>query len=202
MRVHLYLQEHVHTHTHTHTHTPEQSRGSPLPLRRGWVPWEQAPCFLSVCVRTPHPVCRGAVLGDVRSHAPLSLTTRPFSSTPSQNALTEISEWLENHPQEGVILACRNSEGMMEDLHEYLMGCIKNIFGDMLCPRGVRRGQRLPVLLAAGALGFTVIRLSVCCMRLIQIPGDTAHGTPVIHTPLSPLKHPSNQPITGHRHPQ
>ncbi|CAI9151051.1 unnamed protein product [Rangifer tarandus platyrhynchus] len=33
-----------------------------------------------------------------------------------ENALTEISEWLENHPQEGVILACRNSEGMMEDL--------------------------------------------------------------------------------------
>ncbi|XP_060993702.1 PI-PLC X domain-containing protein 1-like [Dama dama] len=50
-----------------------------------------------------------------------------------ENALTEISEWLENHPQEVVILACRNSKGMMEDLHEYLMGCIKNIFGDMLC---------------------------------------------------------------------
>ena len=50
----------------------------------------------------------------------------------------EISEWLENHPQEVVSLACRNFEGVMEDLHdEYLMGCIKNIFGDMLCPRGV-----------------------------------------------------------------
>ena len=142
------------------------------------------------------------MLGEVCTHAPLSLTTRPFSSIPSQNALTEISEWLENHPQEGVILACRNSEGMMEDLHEYLMGCIKNIFGYMLCPRGVRRGHRLPVLLATGALGFTVIRLSVCCMSLIQIRGDAAHGTPVIHTPLSQLKHPSNQPITGHRHPQ
>ena len=142
------------------------------------------------------------MLGDVPTHAPLSLTTRPFSSTPAQNPLMEISEWLENHAQEGVILVCRNSEGMMEDLHEYLMGCIKNIFGDMLCPHGVRRGHRLPVLLAAGALGFTVIRVSDCCMRLIQIPGDTAHGTPVSHPPLSPLKHPSNQPITGHRHPQ
>ena len=51
--------------------------------------------------------------------------------------LTEISEWLENHPQEVVILARRNFKGVMEDLHEYLMGCIKNIFGDMLCPHGV-----------------------------------------------------------------
>uniref|UniRef100_A0A452DM89 Uncharacterized protein n=1 Tax=Capra hircus TaxID=9925 RepID=A0A452DM89_CAPHI len=50
-----------------------------------------------------------------------------------EDMLTEISEWLENHPQEEVILACRNLEGMMEDLHEYLKCCIKNIFGDMLC---------------------------------------------------------------------
>ncbi|KAI4529163.1 hypothetical protein MG293_020837 [Ovis ammon polii] len=46
----------------------------------------------------------------------------------------EITERLENHPQEVVILACRNFDGMMEDLHKYLMGCIKNISGDMLCP--------------------------------------------------------------------
>ena len=117
----------------------------------------------------------------------------------------EISEWLENHPQEVVSLACRNFEGVMEDLHEYLMGCIKNIFGDMLCPHGVSRGHRLPMILAAGvvgALGLTVIRLSAHCVRLIQAPGDAAHGTPVIHQPLSPLKHPNDQPITGHRHPQ
>lgn len=55
-----------------------------------------------------------------------------------QDTLTEISEWLESHPREVVILACRNFEGMTEDLHEYLVACIKNIFGDMLCPRGVR----------------------------------------------------------------
>uniref|UniRef100_A0A8C9Q9W2 Phosphatidylinositol-specific phospholipase C X domain-containing protein n=1 Tax=Spermophilus dauricus TaxID=99837 RepID=A0A8C9Q9W2_SPEDA len=42
-----------------------------------------------------------------------------------EDTLTEISEW--------------NFEGMTEDLHEYLVACIKNIFGDMLCPRGVRR---------------------------------------------------------------
>lgn len=38
-----------------------------------------------------------------------------------------------------VILACRDFEGMTDGLHEYLVACIRNIFGDMLCPRGVRR---------------------------------------------------------------
>lgn len=63
--------------------------------------------------------------------------------SPDQDTLTEISEWLENHPREVVILACRNFEGMTDDLHEYLVTCIKNIFGDMLCPRGVRRAGPL-----------------------------------------------------------
>ena len=119
--------------------------------------------------------------------------------------LTEISEWLENHPQEVVILARRNFKGVMEDLHEYLMGCIKNIFGDMLCPMGCEQGPQAPHALGSGGSGstrLTVIRLSTHCVRLIQAPGDAAHGTPVIHPPLSPLKHPNDQPITGHRHPQ
>lgn len=54
------------------------------------------------------------MLGEVPTHAPLSLTARPFSSIPAQNTLREISEWLENLSQEVVILACRNLEGMME----------------------------------------------------------------------------------------
>ncbi|XP_066103132.1 PI-PLC X domain-containing protein 1-like isoform X2 [Saccopteryx bilineata] len=53
-----------------------------------------------------------------------------------EDTLTEISEWLEKHPQEVVILACRNFEGMTDDLHEYLVACVRNIFGHMLCPRG------------------------------------------------------------------
>ncbi|XP_037367620.1 PI-PLC X domain-containing protein 1 [Talpa occidentalis] len=70
-----------------------------------------------------------------------------------EDTLTEISEWLEKHPREVVILACRNFEGMTEELHEYLVSCIKNIFGDLLCPRGAvptlrqlwARGQRVVV---------------------------------------------------------
>ncbi|XP_064223908.1 PI-PLC X domain-containing protein 1-like [Aotus nancymaae] len=52
-----------------------------------------------------------------------------------EDTLPEISEWLERHPREVVILACRNFEGLSEDLHDYLI-CIKTIFGEMLCPRG------------------------------------------------------------------
>ena len=154
-----------------------------------------------MCVSGPLTICR--VVGWWSpSHASQHKALLP---TPSQDTLTEISEWLEGHPREVVVLACRNFEGMTEGLHEYLVGCIKNIFGDKLCPRGVSRGRGLPVLSAAGAVGapgFTVIRLSTRCMRLIQAPGDGAQGTPVIHPPLSALKHASNQPITGHRHPQ
>ncbi|XP_038612952.1 PI-PLC X domain-containing protein 1 [Tachyglossus aculeatus] len=53
-----------------------------------------------------------------------------------EDTLTEISEWLQQHPKEVVILACRNFEGMTASLHQYLVSCIKNIFGDTLCPRG------------------------------------------------------------------
>lgn len=73
--------------------------------------------------------------------------------SPTQDTLTEISEWLEGHPREVVILACRNFEGMTEDLHEYLVTCIKNIFGDMLCPRGVRWGVASPTPVLAGGRG-------------------------------------------------
>ncbi|XP_052024431.1 PI-PLC X domain-containing protein 1 isoform X2 [Apodemus sylvaticus] len=52
------------------------------------------------------------------------------------DTLTEIAEWLQSHPREVVILACRNFEGMTTELHDYLVGCIMNIFGDMLCPSG------------------------------------------------------------------
>ncbi|XP_068929014.1 PI-PLC X domain-containing protein 1 isoform X2 [Petaurus breviceps papuanus] len=64
--------------------------------------------------------------------------TRPviLKWSTTQDTLTDISEWLQNHPKEVVILACRNFEGMTAELHQYLVTCIKNIFGKTLCPRG------------------------------------------------------------------
>lgn len=75
----------------------------------------------------------------------------PGLLSPAQDTLTEISEWLEGHPREVLILACRNFDGMTADLHEYLVTCIRNIFGDMLCPRGVRhRAPHTPPPWGAG----------------------------------------------------
>ena len=68
----------------------------------------------------------------------------------------EISEWLENHPQEVVSLACRNFEGVMEDLHdEYLMGCIKNILGTCCAPVGCEQGPQAPHALGSAGGGST-----------------------------------------------
>lgn len=90
---------------------------------------------MSLCVRTPNPSVEWLCWG---KSPPMNLCLSlqgPSPPTPTQKALTEILEWLENHPQEVVILVCRNFKGMMET--QYLMGCIENILGDMLCPRGV-----------------------------------------------------------------
>ncbi|XP_073920304.1 PI-PLC X domain-containing protein 1 isoform X3 [Castor canadensis] len=75
-----------------------------------------------------------------------------YTSALVEDTLTEISEWLESHPREVLILACRNFEGMDDDLHEYLTTCIKNIFGDLLCPRG-----DVPTLRQLWARGHQVI---------------------------------------------
>lgn len=69
-----------------------------------------------------------------------------------EDTLTEISEWLERHPREVVVLACRNFEGMSAALHDYLVACAKTIFGDMLCPRG-----EVPTLRRLWARGQQVI---------------------------------------------
>lgn len=53
-----------------------------------------------------------------------------------EDALTEVSEWLERHPREVVVLACRRFEGLDAALHEHLVSCARTVFGALLCPRG------------------------------------------------------------------
>lgn len=53
-----------------------------------------------------------------------------------EDTLTEVSEWLERHPREVLVLACRGFEGLGPALHDYLVSCLQTIFGGMLCPRG------------------------------------------------------------------
>ncbi|KAB0353585.1 hypothetical protein FD755_023714 [Muntiacus reevesi] len=116
----------------------------------GYSPWGHRE---SRRLKHPHPSPVVLLLGGSElEYLELRLLNPQGASTQGlpekRNTLTEILAWLENLPLEVVILTYRNFQGMMEDLHEYLMGCIKNISGDMLCPHGLSRGQRLPMLLA------------------------------------------------------
>ncbi|XP_062941333.1 PI-PLC X domain-containing protein 1-like [Cynocephalus volans] len=76
------------------------------------------------------------VLEGAQHGFPMLPSVVPAARRASRDTLTEISEWLEKHPREVVPLACRNFQGLSTDLHKYLVTCIQNIFGDMLCPRG------------------------------------------------------------------
>ncbi|KAL6052898.1 hypothetical protein STEG23_015066 [Scotinomys teguina] len=53
-----------------------------------------------------------------------------------EDTLTEVSEWLELHPREAVVVALRGFEGLTWQLHDYLAGCVRDIFAGALCPRG------------------------------------------------------------------
>lgn len=135
------------THTHAHTRAAPQSGGRLPAATRAAVSREDSPkpCR-GLFGPDPGPGARlGGPCGRRRGPRPPSLLS------PAQDTLTEISEWLEGHPREVLILACRNFDGMTADLHEYLATCIRNIFGDMLCPRGVRhRAPHTPPPWGAG----------------------------------------------------
>ncbi|KAJ8350858.1 hypothetical protein SKAU_G00259880 [Synaphobranchus kaupii] len=48
--------------------------------------------------------------------------------------LKKISEWLDSHPKEVVILACSHFEGLCAKRHEMFIFNLKKIFGRKLCP--------------------------------------------------------------------
>ncbi|NXW01118.1 PLCX1 protein, partial [Fregetta grallaria] len=60
-----------------------------------------------------------------------------YTTVTVQDILWEVLRWLETHPQEVVILACRNFDGLTKKLHCLLIACIKEIFQCKLCPRNV-----------------------------------------------------------------
>ncbi|KAF2986440.1 hypothetical protein EK904_003704, partial [Melospiza melodia maxima] len=62
-----------------------------------------------------------------------------YTTVTVQDILWEILRWLETHPQEVVIIACRNFDGLTKRLHNHLVACIKEIFQCKLCPRNVRK---------------------------------------------------------------
>ncbi|NWX13103.1 PLCX1 protein, partial [Aegotheles bennettii] len=60
-----------------------------------------------------------------------------YTTVTVQDILWEVLRWLETHPREVVILACRNFDGLTKKLHRHLIACIKEIFQCKLCPRNV-----------------------------------------------------------------
>ncbi|NWH50291.1 PLCX1 protein, partial [Fregata magnificens] len=64
-----------------------------------------------------------------------------YTTVTVQDILWEVLRWLETHPQEVVILACRNFDGLTKKLHCHLIACIKEIFQGKLCPRTVSMGS-------------------------------------------------------------
>ncbi|XP_006135899.2 LOW QUALITY PROTEIN: PI-PLC X domain-containing protein 1 [Pelodiscus sinensis] len=60
-----------------------------------------------------------------------------YTTAVVEDVLLEIFKWLQAHPQEVVILACRNFVGLTRELHCHLISCIKKIFHSKLCPRDV-----------------------------------------------------------------
>ncbi|XP_056316129.1 PI-PLC X domain-containing protein 1 [Danio aesculapii] len=67
--------------------------------------------------------------------------------------LETVNSWLESHPKEIVILACRNFEGMSDELHEGFIYALKNIFRSKLCPMN----ETLLTLRSLWASGFQVV---------------------------------------------
>ncbi|XP_027498883.1 PI-PLC X domain-containing protein 1 [Corapipo altera] len=75
-----------------------------------------------------------------------------YTTVTVQDTLWKVLRWLEAHPQEVVILACRNFDGLTRRLHSHLVACIKEIFQCKLCPRNV-----MPTLRTMWQLGHQVI---------------------------------------------
>ncbi|XP_041913288.1 PI-PLC X domain-containing protein 1 [Alosa sapidissima] len=48
--------------------------------------------------------------------------------------LQKIASWLDSHPKEIVILACRNFQGLSEKLHEAFIYSLRRTFASKLCP--------------------------------------------------------------------
>ncbi|NWW06712.1 PLCX1 protein, partial [Oreocharis arfaki] len=67
-----------------------------------------------------------------------------YTTVTVQDILWEILRWLETHPQEVVIIACRNFDGLTKRLHNHLVACIKEIFQCKLCPRNVSMRSFFP----------------------------------------------------------
>ncbi|NXJ09969.1 PLCX1 protein, partial [Odontophorus gujanensis] len=84
-----------------------------------------------------------------------------YTTVTVQDILCEVLKWLEAHPQEVVILACRNFDGLTKKLHCHLIARIKQIFQCKLCPRNVST--------RSFSTFFKGWCITVCCGLTLQV---------------------------------
>ncbi|XP_028300321.1 PI-PLC X domain-containing protein 1 [Gouania willdenowi] len=77
-----------------------------------------------------------------------------YTSLTVQTVLKDISDWLDAHPSEVVILSFSHFLGLSQELHMLLLTTIRNIFTSKLCPKAV---QGMLTLRRLWALGYQVI---------------------------------------------
>ncbi|NXH13331.1 PLCX1 protein, partial [Bucco capensis] len=103
-----------------------------------------------------------------------------YTTVTVQDILWEVLRWLETHPQEVVILACRNFDGLTKRFHCHLTACIKEIFQCKLCPRNVSMSSSPPFLFKNDMLLRRQWNLTVLSVEL----WDNSRDTTVIHSLL------------------
>ncbi|KAM4701491.1 PI-PLC X domain-containing protein 1 [Discoglossus pictus] len=75
-----------------------------------------------------------------------------FTSVTVEVIFQEILHWLQTHPTEVLILACKNLQELTPELHNQLISSIHQIFGSRLCPK-----QEKPTLRNMWKYGYQVI---------------------------------------------
>ncbi|NXN76600.1 PLCX1 protein, partial [Himantopus himantopus] len=114
-----------------------------------------------------------------------------YTTVTVQDILWEVLRWLETHPQEVVILACRNFDGLTKKLHCHLIDCIKEIFQCKLCPRNVSMRSFFPPvrMIYYTNLHPTAWRREVNLTAMSVVLWDNSRDTTAIHSSEYLMRH-------------
>ncbi|NXA36049.1 PLCX1 protein, partial [Eudromia elegans] len=104
-----------------------------------------------------------------------------YTTVTVQDILCEVLKWLESHPQEVVILACRNFDGLTRSLHCHLVARIKEIFRCKLCPRNVSmRSIFLPL-----CFKISIIHYGEADLQMLQHQSANSFAKEIFNVSLS-----------------
>ncbi|XP_054644656.1 uncharacterized protein LOC129188340 isoform X1 [Dunckerocampus dactyliophorus] len=95
------------------------------------------------------------------------------------DTLSSVAVWLDSHPKEIVILACRHFEGIDDEFHESFIVLLKKLFGPKLCRRDVSAGCRTRRKPLKRKLSITIIHTG-SAPELKESVGVGSPGAPVL----------------------